>query len=281
MQNTRINDSLIPRNNIIRCAPRLGAEIVDLRLSGEISQDILCAIRQLVREHHVVFFRDQKHLDDAEHERLLERLDHVASGAVHVGDDRSASNDHRFGSGRSILRSVAIAPERRETTWSNMRAAYLELPMPLRKLADDLWAVCDGESAETVSSGVEENTMPAGEWPVVDHPVVRTHPETGERILALGSFRGRFVGLQKDTSQKLFHLLQSYIAAPENAVLWNWKQGDIAIWDSHAAQHYSIDDAQKDAIRCNNLARELWPSVNAYSRAQRRSTPKPEAARAA
>lgn len=162
-----------------------------------------------------------------------------------------------------------------------MRAAYLELPLPLRKLADDLWAVCDDKSAETVSSvAAEENTISSGERPVVEHPVVGIHPETGERILALGNFRGRFVGLQKDTSQKLFHLLHSYIAAPENAVLWSWKREDVAIWDNRAAQHYPIADVQKDAIPRNNFARELWPG-NGLRRAQRRVTPKPEAVRAA
>ncbi|UPJ79273.1 TauD/TfdA family dioxygenase [Bradyrhizobium sp. 183] len=282
MQNVKINEALIPQANIIRCAPRLGAEIVGFRLSAEISQDILCAIRQLLREHHAIFFRDQEHLDDVEYGRLLERLGNVGSEAVHSDDHRPARNDHRFSPGLSILRSVAIAPGRPETAWSNMRAAYLELPLPLRKLTDDLWVVCEDGSAETAGSGVaQENTMPAGEWPVVDHPVVGIHPETGERILALGNFPGRFVGLQKDTSQKLFHLLHSYIAAPENAVLWSWKDGDIALWDNHTAQHYSIDDHQKDAIRPDKLTRELWPSVNRHRRAQRRTTPKPEEARAA
>lgn len=281
MQNAKSDDAFIPRVNIIRRAPRLGAEIVNVRLSAETPQDTLYAIRHLVREHHVVFFRDQKHLEDAEHERLLERLGNAGS-AVHSDDDRSANMAHLFDPGLSILRSVAIKPGRRESAWSNMRAAYLELPLPLRKLADDLWAVCDDESAETVSSGAAEgNTISAGEGSVVDHPVVKIHPETGDRILALGNFAGRFVGLQKDTSQKLFHLLQSYIAAPENAVLWSWKDGDIAIWDNRTAQHHSIDDAQIGAIPRNNLARDLWPSVNGRGRAQRRTKPKPEVAKAA
>lgn len=102
MENAEINDALIPRANIVRCAPRLGAEIVGLRLSGEISEDILCVIRQLVRRHHVIFLRDQKHLDDAEYERLSERLCNVGSRPVHSDDDWSADNNHRFGPGLSI-----------------------------------------------------------------------------------------------------------------------------------------------------------------------------------
>ncbi|MET4323770.1 TauD/TfdA family dioxygenase [Bradyrhizobium sp. RT5a] len=115
----------------------------------------------------------------------------------------------------------------------------------------------------------------------VDYPVVRIHPDTGERILALGNVGGRFVRLQKDTGHKLFHLLQSYITAPENAVRWSWKLGDVAIWDNRAAQHYAIDDKQRGATSRDNLARDLSPRVNGHRARQRGNTPKPQAARAA
>ncbi|MFK4492199.1 TauD/TfdA dioxygenase family protein [Bradyrhizobium sp. USDA 336] len=211
----------------------------------------------------------------------------VGSRAIYPDDNWPANITHHVDPGLSVLRSAAIAPGRRETVWSNMRAAYLDLPLPLRKLVDDLWAVHGEEAAEAAGSGAAEaNTKSPHEGfvqtnPEVDHPVVRSHPETGERILALRNFGGRFVGLQKNTSRKLFHLLQSYISAPENAVRWSWKLGDIAIWDNHATQHFWVDDRQKDAIRHDNLPCELSPSVNGHGHAQRSNPLKPEAARAA
>ncbi|MGY4502247.1 alpha-ketoglutarate-dependent taurine dioxygenase [Bradyrhizobium sp. GM24.11] len=287
MRNATIVDAFIPRANIIKRAPRLGAEIVNVRLSAEMSQNVLCAIRELVREHRVIFFRDQKHLDDAEHERVVAMLGNVSSqpplGApsVPLSTVANDSDDHwstsiipHVDTGLSVLRSETIAPAGRETAWSDMRAAYLDLPLPLRKLADDLWAIHD-ESAQAAESGAAEaNTKDPDERLLqtdfeVDHPVVRIHPVTGERVLALGNVAGRFVGLRKDTGQKLYHLLQSYVTAPENAVRWTWKAGDIAIWDNCAAQHHPVDGKKRGATYRDNLSRSV---------AKREWSPRPAAA---
>ncbi|MGY8632785.1 TauD/TfdA family dioxygenase [Bradyrhizobium sp. 14AA] len=271
MRNARIVETSIPRANIIRRGPRLGAEIVNVRLSADSPQDVLCAIHQLVLEHKVIFFRDQKHLDDAEYERLVTVLGKrgpqpplsppsAPASIVEIDSDDHWSTNiiYHVDPGLSVLRPVAIAADRRDAAWSNMRAAYLDLPQPLRKLADELWAIYRDESAEAVELATTEAITKCPDEGFVqanlevDHPVVGVHPETGERILALGKFEGRFVGLHKDTGQKLFHLLQSYITAPENAVRWSWKVGDIAIWDNRAARHYPIDDKQSGP----NMSRE-------------------------
>lgn len=289
MRNAGLAHSFIPQANIIKCAPRLGAEIVNVRVSAEPPQDVLCAIRQLVRDHKVIFFRDQKHLDDVDHERLVAILAKLGpqpplgrpsarSSTVEIDSDDhwSKTITYHVDPGLSLLRAVAIAPGRRETAWSNMRAAYLDLPLPLRKLADELWAVHNDDSPETGDSeAVEANAK------VSEHPVVRIHPETGERVLALGNFGGRFVGLQRDTGQKLFDMLQSYIIAPENAVRWSWRVGDVAIWDNRAAQHYPIVDKQRDLLSRDNFGRELSPGAKCRRSGPRGNTPKPQAARAA
>lgn len=284
MRNARIVETSIPRANIIRRGPRLGAEIVNVRLSADSPRSVLCAIHQLVLEHKVIFFRDQKHLDDAEYERLvtvlgkrgpqppLGSLPGLLSTVEFDSDDHWSTNiTYHVDAGLSVLRPVAIVPGRRDTAWLNMQAAYLDLPQPLRKLADELWAIYRDVSAEAVElAATETNTNSPDEGLVranleVDYPVVRVHPETGERILALGNFEGRFVGLHKDTGQKLFRLLQSYITAPGNAVRWSWEVGDIAIWDNRAARHYPIDDKHRGP----NMSRQ--PHSRAV--AQRESLP--------
>ncbi|MGY4430685.1 hypothetical protein ACVWWO_003162 [Bradyrhizobium sp. F1.13.1] len=75
-----------------------------------------------------------------------------------------------------------------------------------------------------------------------EHPVVRVHPETGERALVLGELVQRFIDVPKRDGQKLFDLFQSHITAPENTVRWGWKKGDVAIWDNRATQHYAVND---------------------------------------
>ncbi|MDA9476886.1 hypothetical protein XI03_20830 [Bradyrhizobium sp. CCBAU 65884] len=297
MRNTKIVDAFIPRTNVVRRAPRLGAEIVNVKLSSEMSQDVLCAIRQVLHERQVIFFRDQTHLDEAEQDRLVAMLGNVGSQpslapsvplatvAYASCDHRSANIIHHVDSGLCLLRSGTIAPGSHETAWSNMRAAYLDLPLPLRKLADELWAIHRDEPADGLQSGdAEANTKFPNEQLAqrgfeVDHPVVRIHPLTGERFLAIGNVVDRFVGLQKDTGQKLFHLLHSYITAPQNSLRWSWRAGDVAIWDSRAAHYYTIQDMQRGTR--DNLARDLPVSVNGHRDGKRSMLPKPHAARAA
>ena len=75
-----------------------------------------------------------------------------------------------------------------------------------------------------------------------EHPVVRVHPETGERTLLAGDFVRGFVGLDSHESHVVLELLQRRITQPENTIRWNWAPGDVAIWDNRATQHRAVDD---------------------------------------
>jgi hypothetical protein len=73
-----------------------------------------------------------------------------------------------------------------------------------------------------------------------EHPVVRVHPETGERSLVLGHFVKKFVGLNSSESSAIFQLLQNRVTKLENTVRWQWQEGDVAMWDYRATQHYAV-----------------------------------------
>ena len=75
-----------------------------------------------------------------------------------------------------------------------------------------------------------------------EHPVVRIHPETGEPTLLLGHFVRSFTGLSTADFSDLFGVLQRHITRLENTVRWTWRDGDIAIWDNRATQHYAVAD---------------------------------------
>jgi taurine dioxygenase len=75
-----------------------------------------------------------------------------------------------------------------------------------------------------------------------EHPVVRVHPETGERALLLGGFAHRLVGHSSSESVDLIRIFQAYVTRPENVVRWTWQEGDVAIWDNRSTQHYAIYD---------------------------------------
>lgn len=252
-------DNVISSADVIKRAVRLGAEVRNIRLSGDLSDDALRAIRRLLLEHKVIFFCNQQHLDDAEQQRFAVRLGRMSPSPQVAVTDRTSSflepssgRSSRANQERadvvdgfrniSVLRAVTTTPYRGDTVWSNTVAAYLDLPLSLRMLADELWAVHTNSNPYAVNEqSAEANEMQfdeggTGAISETNLPVVWTHPETGERTLMLGNLVQRFIGLQKHTGQKLLDLFQSYITAPHNTVRWRWREGDVAIWDKRLTQ---------------------------------------------
>ncbi|MCK1740154.1 TauD/TfdA family dioxygenase [Bradyrhizobium sp. 139] len=252
MTETDLIDNVIPRSDVVKLTGRIGAEVRNIKLSADLPDQMVAAINGLLLEHKVIFFRDQGHLDDVEQESFALRFGRASpypDGTRPIFDidsvrDLPTDIWHIDWSCMdaypkiSVLRGVVIPPVGGDTVWSNTAAAYLELPPPLQRLADDLWAVHSypGYSKKVYDEAV---TRPRIE---TEHPVVRVHPETGERTLLLGSYVVRFVGIPKYDGQRLFDLFESHITAPENTVRWKWKQGDVAIWDNRATMHCATKD---------------------------------------
>ena len=102
-----------------------------------------------------------------------------------------------------------------------------------------------------------------------EHPLVRVHPETGERTLLLGHFVKKLRRPSTKESQTLFNLLQDRVTKPEHTTRWNWQPGDVAIWDNRATQHYAVadyDDQYRRLIRIT-LAGDV--PVNAHGERSR------------
>ncbi|MCA1510539.1 TauD/TfdA family dioxygenase [Bradyrhizobium sp. NBAIM01] len=278
MTGTTTFDNVIPRADIVKHADRLGAEIKNITLLDDVSDEIVIAIHQLLLEHKVIFFRDQGHLDDVQRLRFVLRLGSLIPNPT-VPDprggltirktlgDRACShvdqtNDDEVFSARptiSVLRGPATPPFGADMAWSSTTAAYLDLPDPLRMLADNLWAVRGATFDHTPMEGATEADKRASDdastGTIYDttHPIVRVHPETGERMLSLGRSVQNFIGLQRYPSQRLFELLKSYLTAPENTLCWKWKTGDVAIWDNRATERYTIDKTGSPHRAMNRL----------------------------
>ncbi|MEV0411876.1 TauD/TfdA family dioxygenase [Streptomyces sp. NPDC050448] len=253
---------------VTRIGGRIGAEIGGVRLGGELDADAVAEIRAALLAHKVVFLRDQDHLDEAGHEAFAQLLGTpVAHPTVPSADGRYALGiDSHHGARAnqwhtdvtfvpaypafSILRAVTIPPYGGNTLWANTAAAYAGLPEPLRTLADSLRALHSNEYdyaalkpgalPEALAQYREVFTSTAF---LTEHPVVRVHPETGERTLLLGNFVQRIAGLTGRDSRALLDLFQAHIESPENTVRWQWRAGDVAIWDNRATQHYGVDDS--------------------------------------
>lgn len=251
-----------------RIAGRIGAEISGVKLSASLDRGTLDDIRALLLRHKVIFFPDQGHLDDASQEAFAESLGAPVAhptvpplnGTNYVLELNSERGD-RANSWHtdvtfvdaypqaSILRALVSPSFGGDTVWANTAAAYNDLPPALRDFADGLWAVHTNlydyaanrteASAEDIKRHREVFAATVYE---TEHPLVRIHPETGEKTLILGQFLKNIIGLSKENSQNIYSTLQSYVTRLENTVRWRWQAGDVAIWDNRATQHYAIND---------------------------------------
>ncbi|MET9599306.1 TauD/TfdA family dioxygenase [Streptomyces sp. NPDC006459] len=253
---------------VTKIGGRIGAEIGGVQLGGDLPDGTVAEIRAALLAHKVVFFRGQDHLDEAGHEAFAQLLGApVAHPTVPSADGRYALGiDSHHGARAnqwhtdvtfvpaypafSILRAVTLPPYGGNTLWANTATAYSHLPEPLRALADSLRAV---HSNEYDYAALKPDALPEALAQyrevftstkfLTEHPVVRVHPETGERTLLLGNFVQRISGLTGRDSRALQDLFQSHIESPENTVRWQWRAGDVAIWDNRATQHYGVDDS--------------------------------------
>jgi len=252
---------------VVRVGGRIGAEVRGVRLAGQLPAATFAAIREALLDHKVLFFRCQQHLDDAQHQafgRLWGDLVEHPTVPSKDGTQILELDSRRGGRANSwhtdvtfevdypqvsILRAVAIPPFGGDTVWSNTAAAYGEMPDELKGLADRLWAV-HGNEYDHAATRVQPDDEGARKYREVftsrliesEHPLVRVHPETGERTLVLGHFVKRFVGYSAQDSDYLYALFQNHITRLENTVRWRWSEGDVAIWDNRATQHYAIND---------------------------------------
>ena len=263
-----------PAIDIRRIAGHIGAEVTGVRITADLPGDVFSSVRHALGEHKVIFFRGQHHLTDAEQAgfgRLFGELTAAhptvpgAAGEPHV-----LELDAQAGGGKanawhtdvtfvdrppavSILRAVTLPPYGGDTCWANTVTAYQSLSPELRTLAESLRALHTNEYdyAEQSGGGVGGRSARDEQHHrevflstifLTEHPVVRVHPETGERTLVLGQFVKRILGVSPSDSRYLFELFQRHVTRLENTVRWRWAPGDLAIWDNRATQHYAIDD---------------------------------------
>lgn len=266
---------------IVKLGANIGARIDGVRLGGDLPAATVEAINDALLTHKVIFFREQHHLDD-ESQLAFARTLGTPTIAHPTVTSRGADVlpiDSRYDKANSwhtdvtfvdrvpkasLLRAIALPEYGGTTTWASTEAAYDQLPPPLAALAENLWAIHTndydyvkdyaddqpGSDSETTRQYREEFVSDHYE---TEHPVVRVHPETGRRVLLLGHFVKRFVGLGTNESIALLQLLQARVTKLENTIRWNWLPGDLAIWDNRATQHYAVSDYDDQYRRLSRI----------------------------
>jgi alpha-ketoglutarate-dependent sulfate ester dioxygenase len=252
-----------------RLAGRLGAELTGIDAANS-TEESVAFVRNALLKHRVVFLRDQ-HLDyDSEvafaqrfgsltlghptipsptGRPLLEEIDSKKGGPANKWhtDVTFVDRPPAF----TFLHGVIIPPVGGDTVWANTVSAYAALPVELQELADRLRIVHTNAHDYAVPTSRAESDNPLLEASrkqftstvyKTEHPLVRIHPETGEKSLVLGGFAQTVVGLGPQASRDLIRILQDFVTPPENTVRWQWRVGDLAIWDNRATQHVAVYD---------------------------------------
>jgi taurine dioxygenase len=258
----------------LTCA--LGAELQGVRLADAIHDDgLFAAIRAALLTHRVLFLRDQD-MTRAEHVAFARRFgeleDHPVAGSdpEHPGlvriyktpeqpADRYENAWHADATWRdappfgAVLRCVECPPVGGDTTWANMALAYEKLPEDVKLRIEGLRARHSIEASFGAAMPIEKRLALKAMYPDAEHPVVRVHPETGEKILFVNAYATHFsnyhtparVRFGQDASPGASELLNYLIRQaqiPEFQVRWRWRPNSVAIWDNRATQHYAVMD---------------------------------------
>ncbi|WP_033293034.1 TauD/TfdA dioxygenase family protein [Amycolatopsis jejuensis] len=240
----------------------IGAELAGVDLGAPVSPRLRAELSRALLEWKVLFFRDQ-HIT-AEQQRAFaanwgeletnpfieqgdsDRVVRFSRTAGMPGYENIWHTDVTWRPNPalgSVLRLVEVPPVGGDTMWADMAAAYDNLPADVRVRIDGLTAVHD------FIPGFDRFTDPdlLARWqdayPPVEHPVVRTHPETGRRTLFVNqAFTTHIVGMDHAESDRLLRYLFLQAHTPEFQVRFRWQRNSVAFWDNRATQHYAVND---------------------------------------
>ena len=148
--------------------------------------------------------------------------------------------DPSFG---SVLRAIEVPPIGGDTLWADMEAVYEGLSDEWKARIEGLTAVHDFLNSFGQVMDAETRAKKREEYPPAEHPVVRTHPESGRRCIYVnGVFTSHIVGVSEAESDEILSHLYAQALVPEYQVRFTWGAGDVAIWDNRSTQHYASSD---------------------------------------
>ena len=200
------------------------------------------------RARHIEFARQFGELEihpatraDAEHPEVL-RIEH---GPQSRGTENNWHSDVTWRerpSLGSILRAVEVPPVGGDTLFADMSAAYDGLSPEMQRFVCGLTAVHDIARVFAGKLGKRPEELHE-KFPPVEHPVVRTHPETGRRLIYVNvAFTDRIKGLAAKESEWLLQHLYSTAANADLQCRFRWEPGSLAFWDNRACQHFAVSD---------------------------------------
>jgi len=262
------------RNSRIEVCPiagACGAEIEGVSIGDELDETVIAEIRQALNEHCVIFFHDQE-FDAEQHKAFARRFGEIFLHPNYrgMGEDneivmvrREPGDPHIVGEEwhadttmvaeppmGAILYAVETPPYGGDTCFANQHLAYDTLSDGMKRMLDGLRALHSDRKVAGPQAGrnayrstkVREDT----DWreTVSAHPVVRTHPETGRKLLFVNhSYTIGFEDMTEEESRPLLDYLLEHGHRPEFTCRFRWKNGSVAFWDNRSVKHLAVHDA--------------------------------------
>ena len=247
----------------------LGAEVSGADLA-RLDDETVTEIRRAFLEHLVLFFRDQR-LDREGLKAVsrllgpLSRVPYVAPlpedpDIIAVRKEAEERNISVFGGAwhsdfsflaepplGSALYAIDVPAHGGDTLFANMYAAYDALSDGMKRMLDPLYAVNSSAKADVTRTREDrlktDGSDKAGKELAAEHPVVRTHPETGRKALYVNfAHTARFRGMTEQESAPLLNFLFQHQVRPEFTCRFTWRVGSLALWDNRCAQHNPVND---------------------------------------
>jgi len=247
---------------IRKLTPHIGAEIHGVDLARPLSEATFTAVHDALIENCVIFFRDQELTVD-QHKAFGRRFgelhvhpaapavlsDHPEILVIHADEkskrvageewhsDVSCDPEPPMG---SILYIHELPPVGGDTLFASMYTAYDTLSEPIKRMLDGLTARHSGEHVYRGRYDIDDRGKT---FPQADHPVFRTHPVSGRKVLFVNrGFTTRINGLRKNESNAVLEMLYRHVETPEFQCRFRWQPRSIAFWDNRSVQHHAMWD---------------------------------------
>jgi taurine dioxygenase len=252
---------------MVPLSPMIGAEIEGIDLRQPLDTETLSGLRAALLDRKVLFFRDQditteQHLEFsrsfgplevhpfAPHKPDYPEVLAITHDETNKGKENTWHSDVTWRlepSLGSVLRALEVPPVGGDTLFADMYAAYEGLSSDVKAKIEGRTAIHDFEHFRRGmrKRGLSEEQIEAfnRKFPEAEHPVVRTHPETGRKgVYVNRAFTQYIVGMEREESDKLLAHLYVQASIPEYQCRFRWRANSIAFWDNRASQHYAVSD---------------------------------------
>ena len=250
-----------------RLSPTIGGEILGIDLSKPLDKETKTLLYEALLTYKVIFFRDQEistkqHIDFSKNFGELEihpfapKKESFPEVLVITHNEKSKGRENTWHSDvtwrmepslGSVLRMIEKPQHGGDTLFADMDAAYNGLSNAIKEKLEGAIAVHDFANFRNrlIKEGKSDEEIKAfnEQYPMPEHPVIRTHPDTKRKVIYVNAAFTKYIqGWDQKESREMLYFLYSQASIPEYQCRFAWQDNSIAFWDNRACQHYANSD---------------------------------------